>query len=45
MVGGYGLKKEYEIPPPKLQYIELSVVHEGDNRTSRRIMDYHSITV
>ena len=46
MVGGYGLKKEYEIPPPpKLQYIELSVVHEGDNRTSRRIMNYHSITV
>lgn len=46
MVGGYGLKKEYEIPPPpKLQYIELSVVHEGDNRISRRIMDYHAITV
>lgn len=46
MVGGYGLKKEYEIPPPaKLQYIELSVVHEGDNRTTRRIMNYHSIQV
>ena len=46
MVCGYGLKKEYEIPPPpKLQYIELSVVHEGDNRTSRRIMNYHSISV
>lgn len=46
MVGGYGLKKEYEIPPPpKLQYIELSVVHEGDNRISRRIMNYHAISV
>lgn len=46
MVGGYGLKKEYEIPPPpKLQYIELSVVHEGDNRITRRVMDYHAITV
>lgn len=46
MVGGYGLKKEYEIPPPaKLQYIELKVVHEGENRTTRRIMDYHAIQV
>ena len=45
--GGYGLKKEYEIqPPPTLQYLELSSYRENDyNRTDRRKIDYHSITL
>lgn len=31
-VGGYGIKKEYEIPPqPELQYLELATVREGNN--------------
>jgi predicted phosphodiesterase len=46
-VGGYGLKKEYEVaPPPELQYLELTMVSESDNnRTLHRIMNYHSITI
>lgn len=45
--GGYGLKKEYEIPSlPELQYLELSVYRDKDqNRTDRRVIDYHSITI
>ena len=45
--GGYGLKKEYEIPsPPELQYLELSVYRDKDqSRTDRRVIDYHSITI
>lgn len=46
-LGGYGLKKEYEIsPPPELQYFELSATRDKDpNRTDRRIIDYHSLTI
>lgn len=43
-VGGYGLKKEYEIPaPPELQYLELSYKFDGTTRDVIRIMNYHSI--
>ena len=43
--GGYGLKKNYEIPPPpELQYLELKVFYGQDkNRTLHRVMNYHSI--
>lgn len=46
-LGGYGIKKEYEIlPPPELQYFELSAIRDKDkNRTDRRIIDYHSLTL
>lgn len=45
--GGYGLKKEYEIPPPaELQYLELTSYREGNNsRTMRKVMNYHAITI
>ena len=45
--GGYGMKKEYEIlPPPELQYIELSVYRDGTRQRKRhRVMDYHSIQI
>lgn len=43
--GGYGLKKEYEIPaPPELQYLELSSKRDSNrNRTVHKIMNYHAI--
>ena len=43
--GGYGIKKEYEIPPPpELQYLELYTVRENNyNRTVHKIINYHSI--
>lgn len=43
--GGYGLKKEYEIPaPPELQYLELTTKRESNrNRTIHKIMNYHAI--
>jgi len=43
--GGYGLKKEYEIPaPPELQYLELSSKRDSNRqRTVRKIMNYHAI--
>ena len=46
-VGGYGVKHEYEIPPPpELQYLELQVIYDTDrNRTAHRIMNYHSIQI
>ena len=46
-VGGYSVKKEYEIPPPpELQYLELSTWREADrNRTEHKVMDYHAITI
>lgn len=45
--GGYGIKKEYEIPPPpELQYLELSVWRGGRHDAPRvRIMDYHTVTI
>ena len=45
--GGYGLKKEYEIlPPPELQYLELSTWRDSNyNRTLHRSMDYHAIQI
>ena len=44
-VGGYGMKKEFEIPPPpELQYLQLTWEREtGKQRTVRRVMNYHSI--
>ena len=46
-VGGYGLKKEYEVPPPpELQYLELKTVRDNTpNRTLHRIINYHTITL
>ena len=46
-VGGYGVKKEYEIPPPpELQYLELKTVREPNHiRTLHRVMNYHSISL
>ncbi len=47
-VGGYGLKKEYEIsPPPELQYLELSSYREGrgNDRRTQKVMNYHSIQI
>lgn len=46
-VGGYGIKKEYEIaPPPELQYLELSTYRETDSgRKVRKVMNYHSIQI
>lgn len=44
--GGYGLKKEYEIPaPPELQYLELSYRFNREDRGVIRAMDYHSIQI
>ena len=46
-LGGYGLKKEYEVaPPPELQYLELSLYRENNrNRTDHKVMDYHAIQI
>ena len=46
-VGGYGIKKEYEIPTtPELQYLELSVYRSGEfGKPRMRAMNYHSITI
>ena len=46
-IGGYGIKKEYEIPPPpELQYLELAIRREADyNRTERRVIDFHTIQI
>lgn len=43
--GGYGMKREYEIPaPPELQYLELSTYRDNDrNRTDRNVINYHAI--
>ena len=45
--GGYGLRKQFEVPPPpELQYLELSMYREADyNRTERRVMNYHAIQI
>lgn len=45
--GGYGIKHEYEIPPPpELQYLELSMLRETDRkRTEHKVINYHSITI
>ena len=47
MPGGYGIKHEYEIPPPaELQYLELSIRRDADyNRTEHKIMNYHTIQI
>lgn len=44
-VGGYGLKKEFEVPPPpELQYLELRTKRDSSpSRTLHRIINYHSI--
>ena len=47
MPGGYGIKHEYEIPPPpELQYLELSIRRDADyNRTEHKVMNYHTIQI
>lgn len=46
-VGGYSVKKEYEIPPPpELQYLELSVYRGGENYDDRLMaINYHTIQI
>lgn len=46
-IGGYGIKKEYEVaPPPELQYLELSAYRDNDkNRNEHRIINYHTIQI
>ena len=46
-IGGYGIKKEYEVaPPPELQYLELSSYRDKDsNRNEHRIINYHTIQI
>ena len=45
--GGYGLKKEYEIPAvPELQYLEFSSYRESDrNRRKHKVINYHAIQI
>ena len=45
--GGYGIKHEYEIPPPpELQYLELWTKRDADyNRTEHKVMNYHTIQI
>lgn len=45
--GGYGIKKEFEIPPPpELQYLELYTIRDTDyNRTEHKVMNYHTIQI
>lgn len=47
MVGGYGTKKEYEIPaPPELQYLELTSYRDPDRkRMNHKVMNYHAIQI
>ena len=47
MPGGYGIKHEYEIPPPaEIQYLELSIRRDADyNRTEHKVMNYHTIQI
>ena len=46
-LGGYSIKKEYEVmPPPELQYLELSIRRDADhNRTEHKVMNYHTIQI
>ena len=45
-VGGYGLKKEYEIPaPPELQCLELSYYFTTKNRDTVRVINYHATQI
>lgn len=46
-VGGYGIKKEYEIPPqPELQYLELKGYREPNaTRKAHKLINYHSIQI
>lgn len=47
-LGGYSLKKEYEIaPPPELQYLELDSYRDGSGSTRRthKMMSYHTIQI
>ena len=45
--GGYGLKYEYEIPPPpELQYLELRTYRSPDHsRKLHRVMNYHTVQI
>ena len=46
--GGYGLKKEYEMPAvPELQYVELSAYRDGRGATRKlhKVMNYHAIQI
>ena len=44
-VGGYSLKKEYEMaPPPEIQYLEMYIKRgPAPDRTESKIINYHSI--
>lgn len=43
--GGYGLKKEYEIPaPPELQYLELRTMRDK-RRIVHKVINYHAIQI
>lgn len=47
-VGGYGLKKEYDIPaPPELQYLELGIKRDSSRKTSNatKTINYHAIQI
>lgn len=45
-VGGYGLKKEYEIaPPPELQYLELKAERLDRNHNMKKVINYHTIQI
>ena len=46
-VGGYSLKKEYEVmTPPELQYLELSSYRDsGHSRRKVRVMNFHTIQI
>lgn len=46
--GGYGFKKEFEVPPPsELPYLELKTVSDtkSNSRVVHRIMNYHTIDI
>ena len=43
--GGYGIKKEYEIPsPPELQYLEIKTRRDREG-TFHKIINYHTIQI
>lgn len=45
-LGGYGLKKEYEIPAPaELQFLELSARRDSYSRRFIKVMHFHSIQI
>ena len=45
--GGYGLKKEFEVPPPpELSYFELKTLSDSDSsRLIHKVINYHTISL